>query len=128
MRLIIDTNRYSDLDSGNPEVSSRLQEAEELWLPLVVLGELRAGFLGGNRLDENLLALERFLMRPRTAILLPDVDTTVFYAEIFNALKKQGTLIPTNDIWIAAQAMQHDMTLDSRDDHFKRVPGLQLVE
>jgi predicted nucleic acid-binding protein len=128
MRLIIDTNRYSDMDAGDPEVSSRFEKAEELWLPFVVVGELRAGFLGGNRLDDNLLALERFLSRPNTAILLPDIDTMVFYAAIFHILKKQGELIPTNDIWIAAQALQQDLTLDSRDAHFRRVPGLKLIE
>lgn len=127
MRLLIDSNRYTDFDGGVPEVAERFGLVEELWISVVVLGELRAGFTFGSRERENEENLGKFLSRPNVRVLRLDEETTDHYAHIYSILRRQGTLIPTNDIWIAAQARQHDLTLDTRDDHFKRVPGLQLV-
>ena len=128
MRLLIDTNRYSDFDSGNPEIVARYESASQIWLSLIVIGELRAGFAGGNQCEENEIALKEFLAKYGAAVLVPNGETTLVYAEIFVALKRQGTPIPTNDIWIASQALQYDLTLDTRDEHFRHVPGLKLVD
>lgn len=127
MKILLDTNRYTDLARSVADVVARVSGAAEVWLPLFVLGELRAGFLGGSRRKRNEVALERFLNRPNTSVLLPDVDTASFYAKVYNDLRRQGTPIPANDIWIAALAIQHDLMLDARDQHFQHVPGLKLV-
>ncbi len=127
MRLLLDTNRYDDLNQGDPTVVRRAESAEEIWLPLIVLGELRAGFRIGSQQRRNERLLAKFLSKPKVDLLIPTAETAQFYAQIWAALSTQGTLIPTNDIWIAAQALEHDLTLDTRDQHFQHVPGLQLV-
>ncbi len=127
MRLILDTNRYDDLNSGDPAVVRRVESAAEVWVSIIVLGELRAGFLEGSQQTRNESILAKFLCEPKVDILTPTAETTDFYARIWVALRKQGTPIPTNDIWIAAQAIENDLTLDTRDQHFSHVPNLKLV-
>jgi predicted nucleic acid-binding protein len=87
----------------------------------VVLGELRAGFLKGNRLTENLSELDQFLASPRVAVVMVDEETAERYAVIFESLRRAGTPIPTNDIWIAASAMQSGSILLTTDPHFHEV-------
>jgi len=127
MRLLIDTNRVSDFDSGDADVIARFEQATELWMPLIVLGELRAGFIMGSRQRANEANLQAFLARDSVGVLFPDEETTHYYAKINKSLRQRGKPIPTNDIWIAAQALQHNLTLDTRDDHFQRVPKLKLL-
>lgn len=127
VRILLDTNRYTDLARGVAEVVDRVSRATEAWLPLFALGELRAGFIGGSGRKRNEAVLEKFLNRPNVGALLPDEATADVYARVYNALRRQGTPIPANDIWIAALAIQHDLTLDARDQHFQHVPGLKLV-
>ena len=127
MRLMLDTNRYDDLNRGDLPVVHRVESAAEVWLSFIVVGELRAGFLLGSQQRRNHELLAKFLSKPNIDILLPTAETAEFYAQTCGALRKQGTLIPTNDIWIAALALEHDLTLDTRDRHFRHVPGLKLV-
>jgi len=124
MRLILDTNRYDDLNSGDPATVRIVELAAEVWIPIVVLGELRAGFLDGSQEGRNERILAKFLSEPKVDILIPTARTTEFYARIWVALRKQGTRIPTNDIWIA---LENDLTLDTRDKHFNHVPNLKFV-
>jgi predicted nucleic acid-binding protein len=126
MRLLIDTNRYADMDAGDLEVIQRFESADELWLPLIVLGELYAGFELGDRKEQNEEQLGEFLDQSYAGVLYPDEGTAHRYGEVFALLRRRGTPIPTNDMWIAALALQHDLTLDTRDVHFERVPGLRL--
>jgi len=128
VRLLLDTNRYSDLIRRDPAVIDRFQEATEVWLSLVTVGELRAGFLGGKQRKKNEKQLRDMLELRGVGLLLPNGETAEFYAKAYSSLKKSGALIPTNDIWIAAQALQHNLTLDTRDEHFKKVRGLKLVK
>jgi tRNA(fMet)-specific endonuclease VapC len=128
MRLLIDTNRYTDMDDGVPEVVRRFESADELWLPLIVLGELFAGFELGDRKDQNEKQLRDFFEQLPVGVLLPNEDTARRYGEVFRILRMRGTPIPTNDMWIAARAIQHDLILDTRDQHFRHVPGLKLVD
>jgi tRNA(fMet)-specific endonuclease VapC len=124
MRLLIDTNRYSDMIRGDRDVGSRFASAAELWMPIIVLGELLAGFAHGRDRRSNESKLRRFLHKPATGLLLL---ATAGFSDVSNELRKQGRKIPTNDIWIAALAIQHDLTLDTRDQHFQQVAGLKLV-
>jgi tRNA(fMet)-specific endonuclease VapC len=127
MKIALDTNRYTDLARNVPEVVERVSEAERIFMPFVVLAELRAGFCAGTRTAENERKLVRFLNSPRVRLLLADEQTTHHYATIFAQLRKQGTPIPTNDIWIAALVIQHDLMLFARDAHFDHVPQLARV-
>jgi tRNA(fMet)-specific endonuclease VapC len=116
-----------DASRGNPETLRVLQLAEQIYLPFVVLAELRAGFLAGSRAAANEQALVRFLNSPRVQPLLPDEQTTHHYAQLFAFLRRQGTPIPTNDLWIAALTMQHELALHARDRHFDHLPQLPRI-
>ena len=118
MRLALDTNSYSDLRRGDRSVTEKVESASEVWLPFVVVAELRAGFAAGNREPGNEALLRRFLIESCTGILYPDDQTTHHYASIYRQLRKQGTPIPTNDMWIAALVLQHSLILCARDAHF----------
>lgn len=124
MNLALDTNRYADLCRGNRSVVEAVELADTVWLPFIVLGELRAGFAYGALGPRNEAVLRRFLLRPRVGVLYPDEQTTHHYATIYRQLRKQGTPIPTNDMWIAALVLQHSLTLCDRDAHFDALPQL----
>lgn len=127
LRVALDTNRYTDLARGKPEVLVVARRAEEIVLSFVVLGELRAGFLLGARSDANEGNLQRFLAQDRVSVAYPDEDTTHHYARLFAQLRRQGTPIPTNDLWIAAVVLQRGLFLCSRDAHFDLLPQLPRV-
>jgi tRNA(fMet)-specific endonuclease VapC len=124
MMIAIDTNRYVDFARGLADAVGRLRTAERILMPLIVLGELRAGLLAGSRGTENEASLARFLNSPRVDVLLADEDTTHHYARLFHQLRRQGTPIPTNDIWIAALVVQHQLYLFERDAHFDHLPQI----
>jgi len=124
MKVALDTNGYSDFMRGDPDRVEIVRKARRIYLPLFVLGELRAGFAAGSRTDENLATLRQFLQSPRVSILMPDEQTTHHYASLFVQLRKSGTPIPGNDLWIAALVLQHDLALCTSDAHFDHVPGL----
>lgn len=124
MRLALDTNRYVDFARGDKLVVAALECADEILVPLIVLGELRAGFASGARAAVNEGGLRRFLLRPGVDVLIMDEQTTHHYSAVFRQLRQQGTPIPTNDMWIAALTLQHDLMLYSRDQHFDHLPQL----
>lgn len=128
MRLLIDTNRYRDLCEGDPATLEVIQQADTISIPFIVLAELRSGFLCGTLAKKNEQYLTRFLNAPRTRILFADENTTHHYAQVFAQLRLQGTPIPTNDIWISALAIQHDLMLYSRDKHFNNLPQIAIVD
>jgi tRNA(fMet)-specific endonuclease VapC len=127
MKVALDANRYCDLCRGIPEVVKQTSQAERVYLPLIVLGELRAGFHAGSRGRQNERVLVRFLSSPRVRLLLPDEQTTFHYANLFAQLRRQASPIPTNDLWIAALVIQHDLILLTRDAHFRQVPQLSQL-
>ena len=127
LRLALDTNSYSDLCRDDPAVLEAVESADEVWLPFVVLAELRAGFSFGSKPAQNEAILRRFLLQSRVRVLFPDEQTTHHYANIYRQLRRQGTLIPANDIWIAALVLQHSLTLCTRDAHFDALPQIPLV-
>jgi tRNA(fMet)-specific endonuclease VapC len=124
MRVALDTNRYVDLCKGVAETAELVATAEAVFLPFVVLAELRAGFALGRRGAENERVLRRFLLKPDVEVLYADEQTTHHYASVFRQLRRQGTPIPTNDIWVAALALQHSLALHDRDKHFDQLPQL----
>ena len=126
MNVALDTNAYSDFLRGVESRVAVVRAAERIHLPLIVIGELRAGFAAGSREMENLATLESFLSRPRVSVLRLDEETTEHYAKIFLRLRNKGVPIPTNDLWIAALAVQHGLDLCTSDAHFREVDGLGL--
>ena len=124
VRVALDTNRLTDLFQGDAELADRLGECYEVWIPLIVLAEMKAGFLGGSQQYRNETLLQTFLGKPTVGILLPARETAEQYARLFVQLKRAGTPIPDNDLWIAALVLEHDLQLITRDRHFERVPQL----
>jgi len=127
VRVAIDTNRYVDLCKGVAETVEILETADVVVLPFMVLGELRAGFLLGRRQADNERALNRLLLKDGVEVLYADDQTTYHYASVFRQLRKQGTPIPTNDMWLAALVLQHNLALHARDRHFDHLPQLVRV-
>jgi len=126
VRLLVDTNRFADLTANNREAHERLQQASEIWLSVVTIGELLAGFSQGRRRRANEQRLAELIQLQGVGVLAIDQETAGQYANIWQSLRRKGTPIPTNDIWIAAQGLQHDLTLDTDDTQFGNVPGLKL--
>ena len=127
MRVALDTNRYVDLCKGVTETVDLLEEVEGILLPFIVLGELRAGFAHGRRQADNERTLRRFLLKEGVQVLFADDQTTHHYASVFRQLRKQGTPIPTNDMWIGALVLQHNLALHARDKHFDHLPQLVRI-
>jgi tRNA(fMet)-specific endonuclease VapC len=126
--LALDTNRYADLCRGSARAVEIVEAADAIWLPFVVVGELRAGFAAGSQGSRNEAVLRRFLLKPGVGILYADEQTTYHYASVYRLLRKQGTPIPTNDMWIAALVLQHSLSLYDRDRHFDALPQLLRVD
>jgi tRNA(fMet)-specific endonuclease VapC len=128
VEVIIDTNRYRDFCDAEPHAVEVFRRAHAIHIPIIVVAELRAGFALGSQSAKNESVLARFLTRPRVRVLLADMTTTHDYARLFRQLRAAGTPIPTNDLWIAALAAQHDLPLFTRDGHFDYLPQLPRVD
>ena len=127
MKLALDTNRYVDLCRQNEEVCQNLEMAEIIYLPFVVIAELRAGFSLGHKDQHNERILQRFLRKPDVNVLYPTEITTQCYANLYRQLKRQGTPIPTNDLWIAALVVERNIMLYTRDRHFSHLPQINQL-
>ncbi|MCF8128655.1 MAG: type II toxin-antitoxin system VapC family toxin [Deltaproteobacteria bacterium] len=125
-RILIDTNIYSYALRGDPDVASTLRQVAHIGFTAISMGELLSGFKSGRREEENRQELVTFLDSPRVVLYSVNEATAEYYAHILNQLKKKGTPIPTNDIWIAAVAFEHGLPLYTMDQHFFRVEGLLL--
>lgn len=121
MKIALDADRYSDLVFGDESLADLIENADAVFMPFVVVGELRAGFSAGRRATDNERLLRRFLLKPGVEIRSGDEQTTHHYASVYAQLRRQGTPIPTNDMWIAALVLQYDLILCSRDGHFDRL-------
>jgi len=124
VRVALDTNRITDLFRGDAELAERLGTSEEIWIPLIVLGEIKAGFQGGTQRRRNEVLLNRLLAKPTVDVLLATRETAEHYARLFVQLKRAGTSVPDNDLWIAALVLEHNLFLITRDLHFEQIPQL----
>ena len=127
MKRLLDTNAYVALKRGDPHVAELVRSCEALYVSIIVLGELYFGFHDGSRRRQNLSELALFLSHPYVSIAFLSQTTADRFGRIATQLKRAGTPIPTNDIWIAAQAMELGVEVISFDAHFGRVPGLVIV-
>lgn len=127
-RVLIDTNIYSELLRGNQFVADLLKKPEIIAFSVISIAELLSGFKNGAREKENLEELDQFLYSPRVLVYDIDIETSEFYAKIYDELKRSGDPIPTNDLWIAALTLQHGTRLFTLDKHFEKVRGLFLID
>jgi tRNA(fMet)-specific endonuclease VapC len=125
-KILLDTNAYSRLRCGSEEVLEALSHADLVYLSVFVLGELYAGFKAGSKEAANRELLERFLSRPTVRILPATRETAEVFAEIKHSLKRAGTPVPLNDVWIAAHAIETGSVLATFDAHFTQIAGLRL--
>lgn len=123
-KVMVDTNVYSAFKAGEPEVVNWFALPETILVCTAVLGELLSGFKCGSKERINREELEIFLDTPRVNVAVADEETAEFYSEIFKALRTKGCPIPTNDMWIAASALQHGAAVCSLDSHFSLIDGL----
>lgn len=121
MRLCLDTSAYSHFKRGDPQVVDLIDRADWVGVPVVVLGELAVGFRQGKRRHDNQSALDDFLANPVVDVLPVEQDMTEIYTDIVLDLKKAGTPLPANDIWIAAVAVRHGATVLTYDQHFRSI-------
>lgn len=128
MRILLDTDAYSQLKRGHVRVSQLVRMAESLCFSPVVAGELLYGFRHGDRFEYNLAELRQFLASSFVTMVPVTLVTSDRYSRIALALKKKGKPLPVNDIWIAAQALETGADLLSFDRHFLHIDGLAWTD
>ena len=124
MKILLDTSGYVGFKRGTEEVVDSITSSDAVLFSPVVLGELMFGFRNGNRFKENMDELNKFLEHKVVEIIHIGKTTSDRYSRITLYLKRQGTPIPSNDIWIAAQAIEHGVELITLDRHFENIAGL----
>ena len=124
MRVLLDSNAYSRLMGGDEQTAAVVRDATEVLMSAVVIGELLYGFRNGSRFDRNATDLRSFLDNPYVSFVPVGPVTADRYSRIAAALRARGNPIPTNDVWIAAHAMETGADLVSADRHFEGVDGI----
>lgn len=127
MRLLLDTNAYSRLLRGVPETTVHVRKAERILMSTIVVGELIFGFRYGSRYAQNMQQLNAFLQEPHVDLLPVTLVTADRFGYLANALRSKGTPIPSNDLWIAAHAVEHAAGLLSYDAHFADVEDVLWI-
>jgi tRNA(fMet)-specific endonuclease VapC len=123
-KALVDTNVVIALFAGEPGILASLQKREAVFLCATVLGELRYGAQASSRVETNLARLDKLA---QASVVLPcDADTAKSYGEVKFGLRKKGRPIPENDVWIAAVARQHELTVLTRDAHFREIAGIAV--
>ena len=122
--ILIDTNAYAAFKRGEDSVIEVIRHAETIAMSPIVLGELVSGFECGTKIKKNRDELQEFLQSSRIRIFSITSDTSHFYSQVYSSLRNQGKPIPSNDMWIAAQALENGCILCSYDKHFKEISGL----
>ncbi len=126
--LLLDTSAYSGFNRGDKRLKDYFRPDHEMLVPLVILGELRAGFALGTKKEENEALLQKLLDSSNVSTVTISDKTTKLFAAMFQRLKLAGTPINTNDMWVAALALEHDCLLVTLDTDFKRVPDLLIAQ
>lgn len=127
MRVLIDSNRFIDFCAGEEAVIETFERASLLVVPFVVLAEIRVGAQLARRGESQIRVLSELLNQPGVRTVHSTDSTAHHYAALFAQLRRKGTPIPTNDIWIAALAIEHNLVLYSRDAHFDHIPSVARI-
>jgi tRNA(fMet)-specific endonuclease VapC len=122
-RLLLDTNIVIALFANEAAIIEQIRGVNEVFIPSVVIGELYYGAWRSGHVEANIQRVDGFAAE--SVVLGCDAETAKLYGQVKDELRKRGRPIPENDIWIAALALQHDLTLISRDAHFGQVPTLR---
>lgn len=125
MKIVLDTSAYCLSDVGQEEALEWVERATSLFLPCIVYGELYYGFRYGKNFESNLRRLDQFIENCNVQIINVNEDVARKFGDIFADVRKKGTPIPTNDIWIAACCMSVGGTLLTADRHFNKVSQIQ---
>ena len=125
-KILLDTNAYSRFMAGDKIIFDYIIESEIIYISTIMVGELFAGFHGGSKFAKNKKELKTFLAKEGVRVLDVSVETSEIFGEIKSELSKKGKMIPLNDIWIAAHAMETGAKMVSYDAHFKNISGLRL--
>jgi tRNA(fMet)-specific endonuclease VapC len=124
--IFLDTNAYTKLLFHDSSVFQAIALSEAVYFSVIVLGELHSGFQYGSKTDENIRLLKQFLSAPTVHIYSVTHETAVIYGDLKAQLLRNGTPIPSNDIWIAAQVIEADAQLVTFDTHFQTIPTVSL--
>lgn len=127
MSFTLDTSAYSAFNRGDKRLKEWFQADNEIVVPIIVIGELRAGFAAGSKRKENEDLLQRFLDSPNVIVVAITDATTRIYAEIYVRLRQKGKPIGTNDMWIAAIALEQNNVLLTLDGGFSDIPDLMIA-
>jgi tRNA(fMet)-specific endonuclease VapC len=125
--VLIDTNFYCDAMRGVPKAVAVLRESDQILVSPIVVGELLSGFKSGKSENANRNQLRKFLAQERVRVLQVTTETAEFYALIHEQLKRKAKPVPTNDLWIAASAMENGTRLATTDAHFRHIDGILLT-
>lgn len=128
LRYIIDTSAYSALNRDQHNLERFINPDNEIFVPLIVVAKLRAGFKFGNREQANESLLSDMLNAPNTTILKLSEKTTEHYAAIYSQLRQIGKPLGTNDLWIAALCLEHELPLLTLDADFEQIEGLVCID
>jgi len=126
-KILIDTNAYSGLFSGHDIIFDTIGKAETIYMSVFVLGELFFGFQNGKKEQKNKQTLEQFLSKSTVNIINATIETSDIFGYLKTQLKKQGTPIPINDVWIASHAIETGSVLLTQDHHFEKISGLRIM-
>jgi len=124
--ILLDTNAYTAFKRNVPEAVEIIRHAPLISINSIVPGALLAGFAVGTREALNKQELRQFLGSTRVRVIDVDENTAEFYAMVYRSLRQKGQPIPTNDMWIAANALQHSLAVVTYDRHFQFVDGLTV--
>ena len=127
MKVLCDTNAVTALRLANREVIETMEAADTVYMSVIVLAELYHGYAKGSQREKNEEWLQRFLNKPTVRILQITEETSQVWAQVILDLKKAGTPIPTNDIWIASQCIETGAVLLTGDKHFSNITALRKI-
>lgn len=125
-KVLLDTNAYAMLLAGETRIVDIIGDVQTVYMSIFVLGELYTGFAGGQKTKENQEILRNFLHKSPVKILNATSETAEIFGQAKHKLKRAGTPIPINDVWISAHALETGSVLITFDKHFQHVPGLRL--
>lgn len=122
--VLLDTNIISAWLKGDNGIADKIDRKKDVFIPTIVVGEMHYGAQYSTDVKKNIKNIEKVVTHYE--VLYVDTDTASVYGKIKAGLRKKGRPIPENDIWIASIAMQHGLTLITRDSHFNEVGGLSI--
>ncbi len=125
-RILLDTNAYTAFVLGDEKIFDALAGADIVYMSIFVLGELYAGFKGGSKESKNVRLLKKFLKKPTVTILEASEESSEVFGFLKSNLKKAGTPLPINDVWIAAHTIESGSALITYDAHFDKIPDLRI--